>query len=630
MSASLAARIQKRLKENLANEPAVIQTLQHEGFSREDIDNFGIGFYIANTIEYDASEIQDAYSLLSDKYQEYITLPIYSRQGKIINFIGLDPDNWREGYVLQDEPYNLYQIEDDTAILTEHPLDVLTYKKHGIHNAFTVGSNKSIMHSLNIFKKQGGSDIIVQEHVHNGSKQIQQISHKVVETGLNCYILTITGSLNDYLDSLSPVSMQNLINDTAGFYSWSIHHILNNYDLTSEKHKKDALWEALQLLDQITDPLSFDKALTTLSNQLGITTEQIKEQLNSFAEQKEKNRKQSFYNEVLQDAQRYLEQGKIEYFESYITEKLTTVKNQSVNMDDLKPYTFEELERDTTDLEPSLKTEIKNQERSLMIPQSALTIITARPNHGKTSMLMNLCVDLSRKYSEYAFIFCSYEESRLQIAHKIISIMIGKTINVGQSEEMVDNINHVRGYLKTPPEKRRTTDEVGLAVEEYKELVNQRRLWIFDKPFYIEELANSLTFMSDKYNIGAVFIDYLQKIKISGTHHSRQVELQKVCAQLLETANVTGVPIILGAQLKRAGNTSNPDRILRAENIRESGDIEQDANMVLGLYNHRVENQTTDNEEDILLKVIKARNGQPGEKFKLKFNGPSRKISSIQ
>ena len=82
--------------------------------------------------------------------------------------------------------------------------------------------------------------------------------------------------------------------------------------------------------------------------------------------------------------------------------------------------------------------------------------------------------------------------------------------------------------------------------------------------------------------MGAIFIDYIQKIKYRGKSSTRQIELQKISETILETAKFNSVPIILGAQLGR-GNTKA--EVLRLDNLREAGDIENDAKLVLGIWN---------------------------------------------
>ena len=92
--------------------------------------------------------------------------------------------------------------------------------------------------------------------------------------------------------------------------------------------------------------------------------------------------------------------------------------------------------------------------------------------------------------------------------------------------------------------------------------------------------------LKERGKIGAIFIDYIQKIKFKGKSSTRQLELQKISETILETAKFNSVPIILGAQFGR-GNTKQ--EVLRLDNLREAGDIENDAKLFLGIWNEAKE-----------------------------------------
>jgi len=220
-------------------------------------------------------------------------------------------------------------------------------------------------------------------------------------------------------------------------------------------------------------------------------------------------------------------------------------------------------------------------------------------------------------YPERAFLFFSYEESRKQIGIKLLNILSGEILDRTQ------NIQALEDYLRTGASPPREKIEAGRA--RFKELTESKRLWIVDEPFFVDELADTLALLRGRYDIGAVFIDYIQKIKIKGRHPTRQVELQKISERILETAKRLSIPIILGAQLGR--DPQHSDKV-RLDNLREAGDIEQDANLVLGLFNPAMEKaqdggeQTIGDEVELRLIVLKNRNGLVNEERTLIFNRP--------
>ncbi len=127
---------------------------------------------------------------------------------------------------------------------------------------------------------------------------------------------------------------------------------------------------------------------------------------------------------------------------------------------------------------------------------------------------------------------------------------------------------------------------------------------------------------------GAVFIDYVQKIKNKGKFGTRQLELADTSTTILETAKSCSVPIVMGAQLGRA---EKKDKVT-LDNLREAGDLENDANVVLGLFNPAMEKaqaeQTQITEQNIELHVtpLKNRNGIANKTVYLSFDRPILKI----
>lgn len=229
---------------------------------------------------------------------------------------------------------------------------------------------------------------------------------------------------------------------------------------------------------------------------------------------------------------------------------------------------------------------------------------------------MNLLLNMARAYPDRSFFFFSYEESRKQIGVKLLNILSGETI------DKTRNVQALEDYLRAKGTGR-TKIEEGKA--ELRELTGAKRLWLIDEPLYVDELADALAYYRERYNIGAVFIDYIQKIKIRGRYPTRQVELQRISERILETAKGLSVPIVLGAQLGR--DPLHKDKV-RLDNLRESGDIEQDANLVLGLLNPAMEKAQdegsgyTGDEVELTLTVLKNRNGLVNEERPLMFNRP--------
>ena len=107
----------------------------------------------------------------------------------------------------------------------------------------------------------------------------------------------------------------------------------------------------------------------------------------------------------------------------------------------------------------------------------------------------------------------------------------------------------------------------------------------------------------------------------------RYLELKAISDQLLEQAVRHNLPVIVGAQLNRAGAGEKP----KLEHLREAGDLEQDAHLVIGIYNEsvdKIEDGQQEKAKEVPLKlfVLKNRSGLAGSSSVLTFNRPIRRI----
>ncbi len=108
------------------------------------------------------------------------------------------------------------------------------------------------------------------------------------------------------------------------------------------------------------------------------------------------------------------------------------------------------------------------------------------------------------------------------------------------------------------------------------------------------------------------------------------MEIQKISGELLDTAKRSGVALVLGAQLNRGAERAEAKNI-SLDQLRESGDIEQDAHLVLGLYNHNRgdydtnpdSEQTSDPITTIDIKILKNRSGATNVYTSLTFDSPT-------
>jgi replicative DNA helicase len=210
-----------------------------------------------------------------------------------------------------------------------------------------------------------------------------------------------------------------------------------------------------------------------------------------------------------------------------------------------------------------------------------LVIISARPATGKTAFALNLAVNLAKQNIPVAFF--SLEMSTEQLAMRVISSMTGIYSNYLTKAEIHE------GNWKT----LLSTD--------------------FNLPLYVDDTAslNLLDFKEKvrkakkKWGIKAVFVDYLQLMTVYGKGN-REQEISTISRTLKAMAKELDIPIIALAQLSRDVEKRNGEP--RLSDLRESGAIEQDADIVIALHNEEPES------DNPLIKVLylKHRNGEVG------------------
>ena len=236
-------------------------------------------------------------------------------------------------------------------------------------------------------------------------------------------------------------------------------------------------------------------------------------------------------------------------------------------------------------------TGFKALDENIRIQPSSLVFVAGKPSHGKTTMMLNLLRNMIKAYPDKAFLFYSYEESIDQIWLKLIS---GEVI---LSEQISLPLDKRSMFLRKMTEeiKKVLTLECNSNVHDaYKEVtkwIKEERLQLLDRKPNIETLSSAIIERSQKAKkagkpVAAIFIDYVQKLNTREQKINRQQEIQRICQTLLNTAmdKRVNAAIILGAQVNRSVESLST---LNMGSMREAADIEQDANLILGVWDER-------------------------------------------
>lgn len=222
---------------------------------------------------------------------------------------------------------------------------------------------------------------------------------------------------------------------------------------------------------------------------------------------------------------------------------------------------------------------------------SDLIIMAGRPSMGKTALAMNMVQNTALYHNTGVGVF-SLEMSNTQLGLRLLC-----------AQSRVDAHDLRTGFIKDQdwPKLTRAAGELSKAP-----------IFIDDTPsLSVLEMRAKARRLKSEHNIGLVVVDYLQLMK--GRAESREQEISEISRSLKAMAKELDIPVIALSQLNR-GLESRTDKRPQLADLRESGAIEQDADVICFIYRDEVYNKSEDNPRQGLAEVIigKQRNGPTG------------------
>lgn len=224
--------------------------------------------------------------------------------------------------------------------------------------------------------------------------------------------------------------------------------------------------------------------------------------------------------------------------------------------------------------------------------RSDLVILAARPAMGKTALCLNIAANAAVDYGFPVAIF-SLEMSKEQLVQRMLSSSAGidqKELRTGQlsPDRWADFLQQI-GPLSTAP------------------------IYIDDTPaITVRELrAKARRLQAKEDNLGLIILDYLQLMGGSGHSENRQQEVSEISRSLKALARELKVPIIALSQLSRTVEQTK-DKRPQLSHLRESGSLEQDADIVLFIHREEYYNENTDRKGIADIIIAKHRNGPTG------------------
>ena len=246
---------------------------------------------------------------------------------------------------------------------------------------------------------------------------------------------------------------------------------------------------------------------------------------------------------------------------------------------------------------PGTPTGFRDLDRRILgMNKGDFILIAARPGMGKTSIGLNICLNAAKVTGKTVAIF-SLEMSREQLVTRLLS-----------DEGMIPLANLLTGNLTDDEWKRAARAASAIA---------STNIWLNDTPtLTVAEMNAQCRRLKD---LGLVMIDYLQLMQGSGSGNNwagetRTQAVSDISRMMKIMAKELNVPVLCLSQLSRA-NEQRQDKRPMLSDLRESGSIEQDADIVMGLYREGYYNNETENPNLTEINVLKNRHGETGRDY---------------
>lgn len=626
--------------------------LQDRGYTEEEVRSMELGFTPpVDRIKkellktgYTEDEISDSLklnSLVGDKN----CLSIPWRSGTVLKgFIFRSIEDGSSKYIyttgLEKNSgfFNLKGIKGDKDLLiVEGVLDALHGEAKGLQNVVaTGGSNLSKEQIKDAISKgaksfticldtEPGRETKTAEIVKNAIKDIEAEGVSEIFV-LNLPDLNgVKTDLDSYLKDKGIDSFRQIFKVgeyLSPYYIYLLQDVLNKY---TEKEEEEGishrillsfLEEAVVVGSTIKNYLHRDLykgELLKNFKDLGVTEESLSEAVNRLTVSREKEEQKKEFTKLIGTLEDLHGQGKTEEAIELLQKETERVKSLVGSSLLPAPINFEALLTKIENTKEGRKTGYTELDKKISIKSSATTLIAGRTGHGKTAFKLNLLLNMSSLYPTESFYFFSFEEPVENIFLKLLSSVSGK------------DLSFVSKYIK---EGRKDIFEIEEAKTSLQEKIDSRRVVLIGENYSVEDLDRILTTKRVKEErIAVVFLDYIQRMKTEQKTQDFRTKINAISDGVLQIAKKTGISLIAGAQLNRDTDTKGSHRV---ENLKESGNLEEDANLILTVYNEAREkpDETFIDPLPLEIKVLKNREGEVNTKTVLFWNRSTWKIEN--
>lgn len=632
------------------------------GYTEEEIKRAGLGHYpgrdrlfkYLSGKGYSKEEVNEFYYTITHfEGTHTLILPYYDGGGILTGFIArsqLPEDKLKEKnkkkYLVSRGTergkvfYNIHRWRPETPekkrlplIVVEGYIDALIGAVRGISGIVAVGGAKITENQIKDAIARGFKQFILALDNDQSFKDMRQNIERVLKAGGKVYVFPEYEEKDpdELMRAKGVEAFLSLVESPLDVGAWYGKRIAREFDFNNPVERDQGLEFTAKVAESpLITSIEASNLLQVLSGELDKDEEDLLEDLSIWKEkEKERVARESLKSEIL-ELTRDIEKKEIEE----ITEGLKGIIERIEIIENKEPwpsYGSEEVKSETDIIGQGYNTGIPGLD--VLIPPGALTIIAGRPGHGKTTLILNLILGILREYPEKRVILFSYEQARWELYLRLLIILTGEILK-SKANNVDLYLRIVRGTYSEDIADRETIEKVRKNINLLDVLMKkEKRLILYDKPFSPQQLRGKIINFRREFGeeAGPVFIDYLQRVVVGGGEN-RYAVVKEISNTLSNTAIETGLPVIAGAQLNREAEKKDckglkdcTNKRLTLAHLRESGDIEQDANLVMGIFNPLMVVDDAESqikltgEAKVGIRILKNRNSQAGNYYELSW-----------
>lgn len=398
---------------------------------------------------------------------------------------------------------------------------------------------------------------------------------------------------DEYVRKNGIEAFKELIPKAKYYATWLAGQIIKKHDANGDVGRLGAIEEIIELVDDLRDPYATPKIMQLIEAELHVTKAEYAGKLIEYKARKDDERLIRSAQSMSSDYTRFIKGDpspsphEVREYLGNLSERISSVQGSEVEPLAIEPFDLTKTCSLLANAPTGLITGIMALDEAVLILPETLTVMAARPRQGKTSVALNLGLNMLKTYPDDVFVFFSLEMPVSQLFCKMISIMTNK-----YSYREVFDYHKNQDYPLDILQAHKAFDT------EFKD----RLYMIYEPSMSIGKLkAYTEAIYAKHKSIKAVFVDYMQLIRSGNTSNkmTREREVAETSIGLTQLSQSLHTAVIALASINReadkqdfmSGNrNSSPEDILKAkrpqiQQLRESGQIESDASLILGLFN---------------------------------------------